>query len=115
MSRRRWIIFVVVAVPAAIIVGTVVRTAWWYAGFKERLRLAEEHAPVVRRALEADGRFSEVSVESFTGSNGSLLVQAVVPPGTANELKAIVVATSPPVSVRYFVTAPKAATMPARE
>ncbi len=87
MSRRKWIILGVVAVPVIAVAVVVAQGLLWYAGFRERLRLADEHAPVVRKALEADGRFSGIIVESFTASNGCLLVQAVAPPGTKPELK----------------------------
>ncbi len=113
MSRRKWIILGVVAVPVVAIAIVVAQGLWWYAGFSERLRLADQDAPVVRKALEADGRFSEITVESFTASNGCLLVEAVAPPGTTNELQTIVASTSPPVPVKYYVTEVKAATRPA--
>ena len=112
MSRRRWIILGVVAVPA-IALAVVAQGLWWYAGFRERLRMADQHAPIVRKALEADGRFEEITVESFTASNGCLLVEAVAPPGTTSDLQAIVAATAPPVPFMYYVTEVKAATRPA--
>jgi hypothetical protein len=103
MSCRRWTILVIVAVPVLVVLGTVVQTAWWYVGFRERLRLADEHAPVVRRVLEADPRFSEIAVESFTGNGGSLFVEAVAESGAAQDLKRLVESTSPPVPVKYGV------------
>ncbi len=113
MPRRKWIIIGVIAAPLIALSVVVAQGLWWYARFSQRLRLADEHAPIVRKALEADGRFSEIHVESFTARNGCLLVEADAPPGTTSQLQAIVAATSPPVPVMYHITELTAATRPA--
>jgi hypothetical protein len=101
MPRRRWIILGVVAGLVIALAVALGQGLWWYAGFRERLRLAEKHAPVVRRVLASDGRFSEIRVEAFTAHNGCLLVSAVAEPGSSNDLKRLVESTSPPVPVDY--------------
>jgi hypothetical protein len=87
----------------AVALVVVVPFAWWNHGFNKRMNLAEAHAPIVRRVLEADGRFSDIWVEAFTGSDGCLLVEAAAKPGSVEALKRLVESTSPPVLVRYNI------------
>lgn len=61
------------------------------------------HAPIVQKLLEADSRFTGVHVGEFTDADGCLLVQAYVKPGSEDDLKKLVMSTSPPVYVMYKV------------
>ena len=101
MSRPQWGIVIGVVLPVmgvTVMAGLGMRT---YADYRKRMRLAEEHAPVVRRALEADVRFSGVRVEAHTGGGGCLMVEAIVEPGSAPALWRLVESTSPPVPISY--------------
>jgi hypothetical protein len=92
-----------VCVVAVTVASVTTPAAWWYVGFSKNLRLAEAHAPVVRRVLEADGRFTEVEVYEFTFRGGCLAVHAVAREGAAQDIKRLVESTSPPVAVHYDV------------
>ena len=104
ISRRtRRIILALICVPLLAVIILIGRLAIWYHGFNQRLQLADKHAPIVRSLLQADSRFSDIDVGSFTGDDGCLLVVATVEPRSANDLKKLVASTAPPVHVRYIL------------
>ena len=56
-----------VAVPVVIGVVNAYQYSRWVAELPGRRRLTEQHVPVVRKALDADGRFADVTVGEHYG------------------------------------------------
>jgi hypothetical protein len=73
LPRRRRAAIIVIPTLLMIVTVLIAREVHIYVRFRQRLRMADQHAPIVRKALQNDGRFSDVCVESFTGYRGSFV------------------------------------------
>src|SRR6476659_4500802 len=68
------------------------------------LRAADQHAPSVARVLAPYPEFKDVHLGSGTGSGGYLAVSGrVANASQLRRLKSLVMATHPPVKVRFLV------------
>jgi hypothetical protein len=65
-----------------------------------RMRLAEQHLPVVREALGQLREFESIRVGVYTGQGGALMVTGLVHTSESlARLKRLVAATNPPIDV----------------
>lgn len=99
-DRIRWILLVIILVPAAVLAFTMGGLGSWYLDFRQQMQMAERHAPLVQQVLAADGRFPNVDVYAYTGNQG-LVVTGDVLPVQADEVRRVVESTQPPVPVEY--------------
>ncbi len=65
---------------------------------------ADKHIPILLPMLQKDSRFTNITVQTFTGYNGSLYVAGMLPSESDLEnLKQIIELSKPPVRVVYHV------------
>lgn len=106
-------VFITLGVIAALFVaGAVLNHVWWYLGFRERLRLADEHALKLQPVLQSDTRFSTLTAGSYTGADGTLIIEGEIPADSLRDLQKLVASTAPPVLVVYAVDEVGATTQP---
>jgi hypothetical protein len=68
------------------------------------MRHARQHLPVVRQQLDAVPEFRQLRAEVYTGSGGTLLIEGQLPSeADADRARAIIEATKPPVTVKYWI------------
>jgi len=67
------------------------------------MRHARQHLPVVRQQLDAVPEFRQLRAVVYTDSGGTLLIEGQLPSeADADRVRAIIEATKPPVTVKYW-------------
>jgi hypothetical protein len=77
---------------------------WLSTGQLRNIRAAQQHAPIAERALARYPEFKEVHFGVGTGNGGYFAVSGwVANASQLSRLKILVMATHPPVKVRFYV------------
>ncbi len=110
MSRQFWILI------AVLVVATAIYYPFSPGGRQSRnMKLAEQHIVSLKPQFAADPRFAELTLVSFTGEGGSLLVHGeVAMQADADAANALIKASNPPCPVAFRVRVRPTSTPAAR-
>jgi hypothetical protein len=96
-------IIAVLTVLAAVAVWFLVQQ-FGYPRQRANMAAADKHIPILLPMLQKDSRFTNITVHTFTGANGSLFIAGELPAESdLRDLKQMVEASKPPVAVVYHV------------